>query len=77
MSTESVTAAADKRDMDQFMAGWVGLLVCGLVAAVIWFFGIRSVMNGDDGLQTSALECAPTYGVAQAEGCTAPEEQLP
>jgi len=71
VSTESVTAAADKRDIDQFMAGWAGLLVCGLVAAIIWFFGVKSVMS-DDGLQTSALDCSPAYGFAQPDSCDAP-----
>jgi len=72
VSSESVTtAAADKRDADQFMAGWIGLMVCGLVAAIIWFFGIRAIMD-EDGVQTSALECAPAYGVSDPADCTQP-----
>jgi len=72
VSTESVTAAAtDKRAADQFLAGWIGLMVCGLVAAIIWFFGIRAILD-DDGVQTSALECAPAYGVSDPADCIQP-----
>ena len=72
MTTENVTTVADKRDLDQITAGWAGLVVCGLVAAIIWFFGISAVM-GNSGVETSALECTPTYGIAQgAQDCVRP-----
>ena len=72
MTTENVSNVADKRDLDQITAGWAGLVVCGLVAAIIWYFGISAVMS-NGGVETSALECAPTYGVNQgSDDCVRP-----
>ena len=71
-TTDSETAVTDKRSLEQISAGAVGLLVCGLVTAVIWFFAIQSF--SDDGLmETGALECeaAATYGVT-SEACATP-----
>ena len=72
MSSETISAVAAKRERDQFLAGWAGLAVCGLVAAIIWFFGVKSVIDGS-AVETSKLECAPTYGVTQGSGdCARP-----
>ncbi len=68
VSIETEVIATDKADRDQFVAGWLGLAVCGLVAAVIWFFAVKSVW-GETVLETSALDCASTYGVDEAVDC--------
>ncbi len=71
MSTEDITTVADKRDVDQMTAAWAGLVVCGLVAAIIWYFGIRAVV-ADGEVQTSATNCTTTYGVIRPADCNAP-----
>jgi len=68
VSTDSVSNGADKRDLDQITAGWAGLVVCGLVAAILWFFGISAIMDGN-GVETSALDCAAPYGVTEPSDC--------
>ncbi len=71
MSSDSVSVAVDKREVEQFLAGWAGLVVCGLVAAIIWFFAIRTItINGE--FEASALDCASSYGVNQQEPCATP-----
>ncbi len=71
MNSESVAVAADNRDARQFMAGWMGLLVCGLVSAIIWFFAIRTLTTTGE-FETSALECTSSYGVSQETPCITP-----
>jgi len=67
------SAVTDKRGIEQISAGAVGLLVCGLVTAVIWFFAIKSV-TGETIIETGAIDCetSATYGVAQNESCSTP-----
>lgn len=76
-TTDSKDAVTDKRGIEQISAGALGLLVCGLVTAIIWFFAIQS-LSGMDEFATGALaekqECgaAATYGVAEQEPCATP-----
>ena len=71
MTSESIARTADKREAEQVCAGWAGLLVCGLVAAIIWFFAIKSVWS-DGTIEAAALDCASIYGVSEEDACTTP-----
>ena len=71
VSSGTAAAVAVKRERDQFLAGWAGLAVCGLVAAVIWFFGVKAVIEGS-GVETSALECTLEYGISETDTCARP-----
>lgn len=71
MNSETTARNADKSEAEQFMAGWVGLMVCGLVAAIIWFFAIKSVWS-DGSVEAAALDCASIYGISETDTCATP-----
>jgi len=71
VTVDTKNVAADASDREQFLAGWLGLAVCGLVAAVIWFFAIKAIWVAPV-VETSALECSSIYGVGESAECARP-----